>query len=116
MAAYNAANQNRNSLGNYTSRGERYAALGDGMAAASGASIAEMLKRFKATSATQNSQFMLTKLEDGVGLVKVNKDQGVVEKEIVLQDKKPEYQVDEFGGYLYYKVNDNTIYTYNLNN
>ena len=116
MAAYNAANQNRNSLGNYTSRGERYANFGDGMAAASGASIAEMLKRFKATSATQNSQFMLTKLEDGVGLVKVNKDQGVVEKEIVLKDKKPEYQVNEFGGYLYYKANDNTIYTYNLNN
>lgn len=116
MAAYNAANQNRNSLGNYTSRGERYANFGEGMAAASGASIAEMLKRFTATSATQNSQFMLTKLEDGVGLVKVNKDQGVVEKEIVLKDKKPEYQVDEFGGYLYYKANDNTIYTYNLNN
>lgn len=116
MAAYNAANQNRNILGNYTSRGQRYADFGDGMAAASGASIAEMLKRFKATSATQNSQFMLTKLDDGVGLVKVNKDQGVMEKEIILHDKKPEYQVDEFGGYLYYKVNDKTIYTYNLNN
>ena len=116
VASYNAANQNRNILGNYTSRGQRYADFGDGMAAASGASIAEMLKRFKATSATENSQFILTKLEDGVGLVKVNKDQGIVEKEIILKDKKPEYQVDEFGGYLYYKANDKTIYTYNLNN
>ncbi|WP_299225059.1 PQQ-binding-like beta-propeller repeat protein [uncultured Psychroserpens sp.] len=116
MAAYDAANQNRNRLGNYTDRGQRYADLGDGMAAASGASVAEMLKRFKATSATQNAQFILTKLDEGVGLVKVNKDTGVVEKEIILKDKKPEYQVDEFGGYLYYKANDKTIYTYNLNN
>lgn len=113
-SSYHAANQNRNVLGNYTPRGQRYANLGDGMAAASGASVAEMLKRFKATSATQNSQFVLTKLEDGVGLVKLNKDSGALEKEIVLKDKKPEYQVDEFGGYLYYKLNDKTIYAYNL--
>jgi hypothetical protein len=116
VASYNAANQNRNSLGRYTDRGQRYADFGDGMAAASGASVAEMLKRFKATAATQNAQFILTKLEDGVGLVKVNKDDGTVEKEIILKDKKPEYQVDDFGGYLYYKATDNTIYTYNLNN
>nr|WP_321222277.1 PQQ-binding-like beta-propeller repeat protein [uncultured Psychroserpens sp.] len=114
-SSYSIANNNRNILGGYTTTGQRYANLGDGMSAASGASVAEMLKRFKATAATQNFQFILTKLEDGVGLVKVNKDTGKVEKEIVLKDKKPEYQVDEFGGYLYYKVNDKTIYAYNLN-
>ncbi|WP_033959225.1 hypothetical protein [Psychroserpens jangbogonensis] len=43
--------------------------------------------RFKATSARQTSQFILTKFEDGVGLVKVNKDGGLVEKENVLKDK-----------------------------
>ena len=48
-----------------------------------------MLKRFKATSATQDAQFILTKLDDGVGLVKVNKDTGAIEKEIILKDKKP---------------------------
>jgi hypothetical protein len=74
-----------------------------------------MAKRFKATSATQDAQFVLTKLEEGVGLVKLNKDNGTVEKEIVLRDKKPVYKVDEFGGYLYYKPNDKTIYAYNLN-
>ena len=114
-ASYNAANQNRNRLGNYTSRGQRYANLGDGMAAASGASIAEMLKRFKATSATENAQFILTKLDDGVGLVKVNKDTGAKEKEIILKDKKPQYQVDDFGGILYYKADNNTIFAYDLN-
>ncbi|WP_299337135.1 PQQ-binding-like beta-propeller repeat protein [uncultured Psychroserpens sp.] len=115
-SAYQVANQNRNMLGNYTTTGQRYANLGNGMAAATGASVAEMLKRFKATAATQNSQFVLTKLDDGVGLVKLNKDSGSKEKEIILKDKKPDYQVDEFGGYLYYKANDRTIYAYNLNN
>ncbi len=113
-ASYAEANNNRNRLGNYTSKGQSYANLGAGMSAASGASIAEMLKRFKATSATANAQFILTKLEDGVGLVKVNKDSGITEKEIVLKDKKPEYTVDEFGGILYYKANKSTIYAYDL--
>jgi len=81
---------------------------------ATGASIAEMLKRFKATAATENAQFVLTKLDDGVGLVKLNKDTGSKEKEIVLKDKKPEYQVDEISGILYYKADANSIYAYNL--
>ena len=33
---------------------------------------------------------------------------------IVLKDKKPEYEVDEFGGYLYYKASASSIYSYNL--
>ena len=115
-ASYEANMYERNRIGQYTSRGERLNNLSAGMSAAAGASIAEMLKRFKATSATQNAQFILTKLDDGVGLVKLNKDTGEVEKEIILKDKKPEYKVDEFGGYLYYKANDKTIYAYNLNN
>ncbi|MDT0557108.1 PQQ-binding-like beta-propeller repeat protein [Ichthyenterobacterium sp. W332] len=113
-AAYEAGRE-RNYLGQYTARGDRLNNLSKGMAAASGASIAEMLKRFNATSATQNAQFILTKLEDGVGLVKLNKDTGALEKEIVLKDKKPTYKVDEFGGILYYKPNDKTIYAYDLN-
>ncbi len=113
-AAYAEANRNRNRLGQYTSRGEAYADLGDGMAVATGASVAEMLRRFKATSATENSQFILTKLDDGVGLVKVNKDTGTTEKEILIKDKKPEYQVDEFGGILYYKANNSSVYAYDL--
>ncbi|ARV12499.1 PQQ-binding-like beta-propeller repeat protein [Gilvibacter sp. SZ-19] len=113
-ASYAEANNNRNRLGSYTSRGQAYADLGDGMAMASGASVAEMLRRFKATAATQDAQFILTKLEEGVGLVKIDKDSGEVEKEIILKDKKPEYQVDDFGGILYYKANNSTIYAYDL--
>ena len=113
-AAYAEANANRNRLGSYTSKGQAYADLGDGMAAATGASIAEMLRRFKATAATENAQFILTKLDEGVGLVKINKDTGAKEKEILLQDKQPEYTVDDFGGILYYKADNNSIYAYDL--
>lgn len=114
-ASYHGANQNRNRLGQLTREGQRYQNLGNGMAAASGASIAEMLKKFKATSATQDAQFILTKLDDGVGLVKLNKDTGSLEKEIVLKDKKPEYKVDDRTGVLYYRANNQTVYMYDLN-
>lgn len=113
-AAYGEANRNRNRLGQYTSRGDQYNRMGDSMAGAAGASIAEMLKRFKATSATENARFVLTKLDEGVGLVKLNKDTGAKEKEIVLKDKKPQYQVDDFGGLLYYKADNNSIFVYDL--
>ena len=113
-ASYMEANSHRNSLGYYTSTGEAYADMGDTMAFATGASVAEMLKRFKATSATKNSRFVLTKMDEGVGLVKLNKDTGTKEKEIILRDKKPEYQVDEFGGVLYYKASSSSIYAYDL--
>lgn len=111
-AAANSFAQNR--LMGYNSQADRDSELAGNLGAAAGASITEMLKRFKATAATKDSQFVLTKLEEGVGLVKLNKDTGTKEKEIILKDKKPEYQVDEIGGMLYYKADDNSIYAYDL--
>ncbi|WP_026753565.1 PQQ-binding-like beta-propeller repeat protein [Sediminibacter sp. Hel_I_10] len=105
-----------NSLRNYNEYGKENLRTAEMFSNIAGASFKVLSKRFKASSATENAQFILTKLEDGVGLVKVNKDTGKVDKEIILKDKKPEYQVDEYGGYLYYKANDKTIYAYNLNN
>ena len=110
------AGANKNHLGQYNSYGAQKQREADAFAAIGSASFNEMAKRFKATSATENAQFILTKLDEGVGLVKLNKDTGNLEKEIILKDKKPEYKVDEFGGYLYYKANNSTIYSYNLNN
>src|SRR5690554_377554 len=112
MAAAHSSMQNK--LAGYDRDSEREAALAAGMAVATGASIVEMLKRFKATAATQNDLFILTKLDDGVGLVKINKDTGNKEKEILLKDKKPEYVVDELGGVLYYKASNNSIFAYDL--
>lgn len=105
-----------NDLRNYNDYGKENQRAADMFASIGDASFTMMSKRFKATAATENAQFILTKLDDGVGLVKVNKDTGKVDKEIVLKDKKPEYQVDDVAGVLYYKANDKTIYAYDLNN
>jgi hypothetical protein len=108
------AGMNKNSIGQYNDYGAQMKRESDMYAAIGSASFAEMSRRFKATAATQDAQFILTKLDDGVGLVKISKDTGKVDKEIVLKDKKPEYEVDEFGGYLYYKSGSSSINSYDL--
>ena len=113
-AAAAAHSSMQNNLAGYEDAADRDAELAGGMAVAAGASINEMLKRFSATAATKDDQFILTKLDEGVGLVKINKDTGKKEKEIVLKDKKPEYIVDEIGGLLYYKADNNSIFAYDL--
>lgn len=77
-------------------------------------SFAVMSKRFNATSATEDAQFILTSLDGGIGLIKVNKDTGKPEHEIVLKDRKPVYEVDGWGGYLYYKSGNSEISAYKL--
>ena len=79
------------------------------------AGFQEMAKRFKATKATANSAFILTKVDDGVALVKVDKDSGQTLNEIVIQDKDPMYEVDDIEGFLYFKDKGNNISAYNLN-
>ncbi|TBN14318.1 outer membrane protein assembly factor BamB family protein [Hyunsoonleella pacifica] len=116
MDASARAGANRNYLGQYNQYGAQMKRTADMFAAIGTASFNEMARRFKATAATENAQFILTKLDDGAGLVKINKDTGSAEKEILLKDKKPTYEVDEFGGYLYYLANNNTIYAYDLKN
>lgn len=108
------AGANRNSLGQYNQYGAQMDRASKMFSAIGTASFTEMAKRFKATSATKDSQFILTKLDEGVGLVKINKDTGVKEKEIILKDKKPQYEVDGYGGILYYKAKNNMIYAYDL--
>lgn len=108
------AGANTNSIGQYTREGREANRNAELFAGISGASFAYMSKRFKASSATKNAQFILTKLNDGVGLIVLNKDSGKAENEIVLKDKKPEYIVDDFGGVLYYQANGSTIQAFNL--
>ncbi len=116
MAASHAyvAGANRNSLGQYNQIGKEHDRASKMFSAIGTASFEFMAQRFKATAATQDAQFILTKLDDGAGLVKVNKDNGTIEKEILLKDKKPNYEVDEYGGVLYYQADNNTIYAYDL--
>lgn len=103
-----------NDLSTYNEYGKQAKQAADMFSGIAGASFDYLSKRFKATSATENSQFILTKLGNGVGLVKVNKDSGNIDKEIILNDKKPEYEVDEMGGMLYYQKDGSTIYAFDL--
>ncbi|SER04724.1 PQQ-like domain-containing protein [Hyunsoonleella jejuensis] len=109
-SAYGSIN-NLNSYNDYGKEAKRAADMFSDIASAS---FDYLSTRFKASAATENAQFILTNLDGGAGLVKLNKDTGEIEKEILLKDKKPEYEVDEFGGFLFYKANDQTIYAYNL--
>lgn len=98
-----------NSVQYHEANAENFAAVAD-------AGFQELAKRFKATKATENAAFILTKMDGGVGLIKVDKDSGVTLKEILVKDKKPMYEVDEFEGVLYFKSAGNTINTYDLKN
>lgn len=75
-------------------------------------------KRYKASVSADSYVYMLTDVktdaEDGPGLVKVNKDTGAADKKIVLGTKKPEYELDEIEGRLFFLANDKKIVAYNF--
>lgn len=102
-----------NDLDNYNETGKEAKRAADMFSKIGTVSFEIMAKRFRASTQTRDSQFILTKTDDGVGLVKVNKDTGKVDKTIVLQDKKPVYEVDEIEGVLYYQ-NGSKIEAYSL--
>ena len=112
-AAYSAG-ANKTSFGRYNSHGSQMNTYAKGFAQLGSASFNEMSKRFKASAATPNNKFILTKLSSGVGLVKLNKDDGKKEKEILLKDKKPKYTIDSVERILYYQANNKTIYAFKI--
>jgi hypothetical protein len=73
-----------------------------------------MTQRFSATTATKNSLYIQTSLDDGVGMVRLNKDTGKPDGQIITKDKKPEYLVDEDFGVFFLLKSDNTIIGYDL--
>lgn len=99
----------------YNSTVQQHETNADNAAAIGDAAFSEMVKRFKATKATENASFILTKIDGGVGLVKVDKDSGETLDEILIKDKDPMYEVDEIEGILYFKAKGNTINAYKLN-
>ncbi|TXG34714.1 PQQ-binding-like beta-propeller repeat protein [Seonamhaeicola maritimus] len=99
----------------YHSAVQREEDAADAYAAIADASFQEMMKRFKATKATANSSFILTKVDGGVALVKVDKDSGSTMSEVVIEDKNPMYEVDDIAGFLYFKDKGNNISAYDLN-
>ena len=116
MAASSAyrAGANTSSMGRYNSYGSQMNNYSKGFSKIAGASFGAMSKRFKASAQTKGDKFILTKLNSGVGLIKIDKDSGKKLKEILLKDKKPTYKIDDVERILYYKANKNTIYAYKI--
>ncbi len=100
-------------LGPYSSTTTYHQQQADNWSKLGDAAFTEMAKRFKASKATENAAFILTKVDGGVGLVKVDKDSGDTLNEVLIKDKNPMYEVDEFAGVLYFGKGS-SIMTYNL--
>ncbi len=62
-----------------------------------------MSSRLTATQSSDRYQYVLTKLDDGEGLRGINLKTGKADREILFKDKKPEYDLDEMGGVLFYQ-------------
>jgi outer membrane protein assembly factor BamB len=75
-------------------------------------------KRFRATQATQQYQYILTSVEEGgkkrAGIVRVDRYTGKVASSVQLNEKKPEYEVDEVEGLLYFQASDDTVEAYRM--
>ena len=103
---------------------EKLAGLAGSMAAASylktddisGATDFIFAARFKATINLETYTYMLARIETGkkkkVGLVKVNKNDGTVENQIILGTRRPTYSVDEYESLLFLKSNKREIVCY----
>lgn len=89
---------------NYDTDNSRHNAMvGESMGGVASAGFKAMGKRFKASKEADGFVTMLTKLDDGVGVVKINKDNGNKENEVVFKEKEPVYEIDELGGMLFFK-------------
>jgi len=75
-------------------------------------------KRFKATKDADGFSYILTEVQNadgkGPGLVKVDKRTGTVAGSLVLNDKTPDYSLDEVDGVLFLQKDDKTIVGFKL--
>lgn len=70
--------------------------------------------RYFATQSAKNTVYILSKWDEGTGLVVVDKDSGNELKRIVFNDKTPQYVVDEADYKVYVIVNGKELKAYSL--
>lgn len=99
-----------------TSVADDYQKSANAWSGVAAASLSELSKRFKASKATDGYQSILTKTTDGeekgVGIVRINKDNGKEEAAIVLNNKKPVYELDAASNMVYYLSGGSEISAY----
>jgi hypothetical protein len=91
-----------------TSLADNYGVQADGyadMANAFGDAAADVMARAKASKASENYYFVLTKVgegkDGGVGLVRVDLNAGTEAGSVVIDTRDPNYEIDEIAGWIY---------------
>ena len=90
--------------------GAAYNEMGKSAGSAAGLAFNAANKRFKATKEARNYCMVLTKNENGIELLKINKDTGKSEGSIPLgKNRKPNYAIDLVEGEVFLKHDSNGI-------
>lgn len=93
-----------------------YAQQGDNASAAMNMAFGALKNRKKATTATREYNLIMTKRDKDIVLLKVSKQNGEVEGEIVLgRDRDPIYAIDEILGHVYYLESGKSLVGYKIN-
>ena len=76
-------------------------------------------KRFTATEATGQRVYILTKVEEGdkkgPGILGINLDTGKADHQVLLDDKKPQYKVDDVTGRVFHVKKKKELIAYSAN-
>jgi outer membrane protein assembly factor BamB len=95
--------------------GQAYNEMSQAAGGAASMAFGAANKRFKATKESRDYVMVLTKTEEGIELVKMNKDTGESETSIALgRNRKPNYAIDLIEGIVYLEVDNNHIKQYLL--
>jgi len=95
--------------------GQAYNEMSQAAGGAASMAFGAANKRFKATKESRDYVMVLTKTEEGIELVKMNKDTGESETSIALgKNRKPNYAIDLIEGIVYLEVDKNHIKQYLL--
>ena len=90
--------------------GTAYNEMGKSAGSAAGLAFKAANKRFKATKEARNYCMVLTKSDNGIELLKINKDTGESESSIPLgKNRKPNYAIDLVEGEVFLKHDSNGI-------
>jgi hypothetical protein len=68
-----------------------------------------MAIRYNATKTSDKYHYVLTDLDGGAGIIGVNLKSGSADREALLKDKEPDYEIDEIGGYVFNQRGDKEI-------
>ena len=99
----------------YAEVGQAYNEMSKAAGGAASMAFGAANKRFKATKESRDYIMVLTKTEEGIELVKMNKDTGESETSIALgKNRKPNYAIDLIEGIVYLEVDKNNIKQYLL--